>query len=223
MREFDAFERYPSSGVPRRVTATRGSIHNRIIASYRGVAFYDGERDSGMGGMKYDGRWEPTARYMAQVYGLGAHSKVLQVGTDKGFLLEEFRKLGIQVRGTDVSNYAIKSAPEGVRPFIEQAAPVSLPYKDSEFDFVIAAGPVYSLTLEDAIKCLREIGRVGKGRSFITLGAYDTEDGYWLFRSWTLLGCTILSRSDWLEVMEHAGYTGDYRFNTAESLGLVWA
>lgn len=232
MKEFDAFALYPQPAEPRKVTAARGSIHNRIIASYRGVAFYDGARDSGFGGMKYDGRWAPVARAMAEHYelgvpdsmqGLAGAGSVLQVGTDKGYLLEEFRKFGIGVRGTDVSKYAIDSAPAGLHGLIEQAFPYNLPFGDGAFDLVICAGPVYCLTLEDAIRCLKEIQRVGRGKSFITLGAYDTEDGYWLFRAWTLLGCTILSKADWLEVMEHAGYTGDYRFNTAESLRLQWA
>lgn len=223
MREFDAFSALPyRSPVPRLVTSARASIQNRIIASYRGVAFYDGNRDSGYGGLKYDGRWEPVAQSMAKEYGLGAQAGVLQVGADKGFLLEEFRRLGFKVRGTEVSKYAIAGAPEGVQPYIELAKPTCLPFDDGEFDLVIAAGPVYSLTLEDAIRCLKEIKRVGR-QSFITLGAYDSWASYFLFRGWSLLGCTILSKADWLAVLEHCEYTGDYKFNTAESLGLQWS
>lgn len=231
MREFDAFRLYPQPKETRRVSAERSSIHNRIIASYRGSAFYDGARGFGYGGLVYDGRWEPVARDMAQEYRLGstasvcgkaADSSVLQIGCDKGFLLEEFRKLGLKVRGTEVSKYAIECAPEGLRPFVQEAFPYCMPFDDGEFDLVIAAGPVYSLTLEDAIRCLMEIKRVGR-QSFITLGAYDTREDYWLFRGWTLLGSTILSKADWIEVLEHAEYTGDYRFNTAESLGLQWS
>ena len=55
-------------------------------------------------------------------------------------------------------------------------------FADGEFDFVVAIGPVYSLNLPDAIKCLKEIQRVGKGKSFITLGAYETEEDLRLFR-----------------------------------------
>ena len=40
---------------------------------------------------------------------------------------------------------------------------------------IFQSSPVYSLNLADAIKCLNEIRRVGKGKSFITLGAYEFE------------------------------------------------
>ena len=49
----------------------------------------------------------------------------------------------------------------------------------------------------------------------------DNEEDFRLFRYWTLLGSTILSKTDWLEVLEHTGYTGDYKFNDAKSLELI--
>ena len=89
------------------------------------------------------------------------------------------------------------------------------------FDFVIAIGAVYSLNLADAIKRLKEIQRVSKGKSFITLGAYETEQDKKLFSYWTLLGSTILRKVEWIEVLKHSGFTGDYKFNTASSLNLI--
>ena len=86
---------------------------------------------------------------------------------------------------------------------------------------MIAIGPVYSLNLVSAIKCLKEIKRVGKGKSFITLGAYESERDFKLFRYWTLLGSTILKKKEWIEVLKHTKYDGDYKFNTAKSLNLV--
>ena len=41
-----------------------------------------------------------------------------------------------------------------------------------------------------------------------------------LLRYWFLLGTTILTKADWIYVMETAGYTGDYRFDTATYLNL---
>ena len=41
------------------------------------------------------------------------------------------------------------------------------------------------------------------------------------FTAVPLLGSTILSKGDWVEVLNHVGYTGDYKFNTASSLNLV--
>ncbi len=199
------------------------TIQNRIVASYRGEAFYDGDRNDGYGGFNYDGRWAPIARNIMETYSLDGQSKILQVGSDKGFLLHEFLQISptIQVRGTELSDYAIQNTMPSVKPFVQKASFTELPFADDEFDFIIAIGPVYSLNLPDAIKCLKEIQRTGKGKSFITLGAYETEEDFRLFRYWTLLGSTILSKDDWVEVLTHVGYTGDYKFNTAKSLNLV--
>ncbi len=223
MREFDALKGYPEPAQPRVVHPGIRTIHNRIVASYRGKDFYDGDRNNGYGGLRYDGRWAPIAKHMMAEYGLDGKSAVLQVGCDKGFLLHEFLVLsgGLKVRGTEVSDYAIEQAMPSVKSFIRKAPFTELPFADREFDFVIGIGPVYSLNLADAIKCLKEIQRVGKGKSFITLGAYETEDDLRLFRYWTLLGCTVLSKTDWTEVLRHVGYTGDFKFNTARSLNLV--
>ena len=223
MREFDALKGYPEPKEPRFVHPALRTIHNRIVASYRDKEFYDGDRNNGYGGLKYDGRWAPIAKNMMEEYSLNGRSAILQINSDKGFLLHECLQLypTLKVRGAEISDYAIADTMSAVKPFVQKTAFTELPFADGEFDFIIAIGPVYSLNLPDAIKCLKEIQRVGKGKSFITLGAYETEEDLRLFRYWTLLGCTILSKQDWVEVLRHAGYTGDYKFNTAQSLNLI--
>lgn len=222
MREFDLLQGYPEPKEPRIVHPDIRTIHNRIIASYRGKEFYDGDRNNGYGGLKYDGRWVAIAKNICQEYHLNDRSAVLQIGCDKGFLLHDLLGLypQIKVRGTEVSDYAIENSMPSVKPFICKTPFTKIPFESGEFDFVIAIGPVYSLNLTDAIQCLKEIQRVGKGKSFITLGAYESEEDLRLFRYWTLLGCTVLSKKDWIEVLKHAKYTGDYKFNTAKSLNL---
>lgn len=77
------------------------------------------------------------------------------------------------------------------------------------------------MNLTGAIKVLKEIERVGKGKSFITLASYDTHEAYWLFKYWTLLSGVILSEPEWLEVLRHSGFNGDYWFVNARSLKLI--
>ena len=199
------------------------TIENRIIAAYRDEEYYDGDRNNGYGGFKYDGRWVPIARNMYSEYGLGEGSAVLQVGCEKGFLLHDFlgQYPGIKVHGTEVSAYAITHSMESVKPFIQQAPFTQLPFSDDMFELVIAIGVVYTLTLADAIQALKEIERVCRGKSFVTLAAYRTEEEKKLFEWWTVLGATLLHEDDWVRVLEHAGYTGDYKFTTARSLRLV--
>lgn len=223
MREFNALKDYPQPKEPRYVGQGIRTIKSRIIASYRGEEYYDGDRKNGYGGFKYDGRWKKIAEFMCQEYDLNENSAVLQIGCEKGFLLHDFHEKfpAMKLRGTDVSDYAIKNAMPSIKKSITKAPFTNLPFKDNEFDFVIAIGVVYTLNLTDAIQCIKEIQRVGKGKSFITLGAYRNEKGKKLFRYWTLLGCTILHVKDWIEVLKEAGYTGDYFFSTAEYLNLV--
>lgn len=223
MREFNALRCYPQPKEPRYVGPNIRTIKNRIAASYRDERYYDGDRNDGYGGFKYDGRWKKIAESMCADYELTEHSALLQVGCEKGFLLHDFKERfpSMKIRGTDISDYAISHAMPSIKPYIEKCDFTKLPFEDREFDFVIAIGVVYTLTLRDAISCLREIQRVGKGKSFITLGAYRDESGKRLFNYWTLLGATILHVDEWVEVLKEAGYTGDYNFTTADYLNLA--
>lgn len=223
MREFNALEGYPEPKEPRFVNPNLRTIHHRIIASQRGAEFYDGDRNYGYGGLVYDGRWIPIVENICKEYSLTEKSSVLQIGSDKGFLLYDFMKVkpGINVRGLDISKYPIENSLSEVKPFLQFGQFTDLPFTENEFDFVIALGPVYTLNLPDAINCLKEIQRVGKGRSFITLGAYENEQDLKLLKYWSLLGTTILKAHEWREVLSYAGFTGDYSFVTAKSLKLV--
>ena len=222
MREFDILGKYPQPKKPRIVSKNLRTIQNRIIASYRGKEFYDGKRRNGYGGLKYDGRWIEVAKRIFKIYDLKSNAKILHIGCDKGFLLHDIKKIfpKTKVRGIEVSDYAIKSSKKEIKKYIKKSSFYKLPFKKNEFDFVIAIGPVYSLNLSDAIKCLKEIKRVGKGKSFITLGAYNNEKDLKLFKYWTLLGATVLTKNEWKQVLKYTKYTGDFKFNTAKSLNL---
>ena len=137
-------------------------------------------------------------------------------------MLNDFKDLypDIIIIGIETSDYAIKTSMDSVKPYIIKNEIDSLPFDNDEFDLVIAANIVYTINLRGVIKCLKEIERVKKSYSFITLGAYKNTSGKQLFEWWTILGCTILHEQDWLEVMKHAGYTGDYKFTTSKSLNL---
>lgn len=223
MREFNALRNYPQPKGPRYVGLNIRTIKNKIVASYRDKGYYDGDRNDGYGGFKYDGRWKIIVKSMCEDYRLTKDSALLQIGCEKGFLLHDFKEYfpSMKVRGVEVSDYAVAESMPLVKPYIVKSDFTKLPFENREFDFVIAIGVVYTLNLRDAISCLKEIQRVGKGNSFITLGAYRNEQGARLFKYWTLLGATILHVDEWIEVLKESGYTGDYQFVTAEYLNLV--
>ena len=216
MAEFDAFAGYPEPKEPRRVGPRLRTIHNRIAASYRDREFYDGDRANGYGGMVDDGRWGPIADRIIEKY---RPVSALQVNSHKGFLVRELCNRGVDAIGVEISDYAISCS---VGP-VEKAPFTELPFRDKDVGIVIAASAPYAGNLADAIQCLKEIQRVGR-QAWVVLAAYEDEDdieGLMLLRYWFLTGTLILTKADWLAVMEHAGYTGDYRFDTAKSLKLV--
>src|SRR3989338_2553233 len=120
MREFDALSEYPQPTTPRRVGSELRTIQSRIVASYRGKEFYDGNRNNGYGGLHYDGRWKSIAKSMAETYNLTEKSKILQIGCDKGFLLHDFKEMlpNIHVCGLEVSEYAIEQSMPSIRSMI---------------------------------------------------------------------------------------------------------
>ena len=79
MREFDALSGYPEPKHPRVVSPSQRTIHHWIVASYRDKEFYDGDRNYGYGGFKYDGRWEKIAKKITNEYNLDNKSSFLQL------------------------------------------------------------------------------------------------------------------------------------------------
>jgi SAM-dependent methyltransferase len=223
MGEFNLLDDYPQPNSPRVVAPNLRTIQHRIIASRRDKNFFDGDRNTGYGGYRYDGRWVPVAKKIISHYKIPQNGSILHVSCEKGFLLHDMRgsAQSLNVFGTETSDYAIENAMDDIRNHVQKAPPTDLPFADRKFDFVIGLGVVYIHTLADAIKVLQEIQRVGKGKAFITLATYETEEEYFLFRDWTLLGALIFRKSEWEDVMKLAGYTGDYYFTGAKSLKLI--
>jgi SAM-dependent methyltransferase len=196
---------------------------HRLQAWELGKELYDGARETGYGGYRYDGRWLKLIPKLAARYQLSGRSSVLDVGCKKGFFLHDLKQLfpGIKVRGIENHAYPVDHGMEDVRDEVTVGNFAELPYRDGEFDFVMALSSIYMLNLGDVMRTLREIQRVGKGRSYVTCGAYRTREERELFERWTLLGTTILHVDEWLELFAYTGYTGDYYFTTAASLNLA--
>ena len=223
MREFNLLGEYPRPEKPRYVGSDLRTINHRIVATYRDKDFFDGNRNYGYGGFKYDGRWKSVAEKICNEYKLNNSLSFLQIGCEKGFLLKDLKDKYKKMRidGIETSNYAITNSIPDAKENIKYCNNYTdLEYGDSEFDFIFALGVVYTHNLTNAIKCLKEIQRVGKGKSFITLASYENRDDYWLFKQWSLLGTTILRKNEWRKVLSHVNYSGDYSFTNAELLGL---
>ena len=210
MREFNLLCKYPQ---PQERIIPNRTIEDRILAAYRGVDFFDGARSSGYGGMRYEKRnWQITAEFIKEIY---HPRRVIQFGCEKGFLLGELAELGIEVVGVDSSSYARSHAPA----FVKILPGLPTDQLANPFDLALALGLVYTSNLGDAMSCIRMVEKVAH-KAFITLMAADSLEEERLLRKWTLLGTTILNKADWVEVLKHSGYTGDYWFITADYLRL---
>lgn len=223
MQEFDIG--YPHGQIQRIVPEGFRSIRNRITAFELGREYYDGARENGYGGYRYDGRWKLIIPVLIQRYGLTSSSHILEVGCKKGFFLHDLKQMlpGITVRGVENHLYPLENGMESIKADVQLASYQALPFLDRSFDFVMAFASIYMLNLRDVMAAIREIQRVSKGKSYITVGAYRTKEERDLFHDWTVLGSTVLHVDEWLEVFRHCGYTGDYYFTTASTLRLTRA
>ena len=166
--------------------------------------------------MKRGNQWKATAQFIQEIY---KPRRVVQFGCEKGYLLSDLTELGIEVVGVDSSSYARSHGAVESWGAVKIIPALPTEQLQNPFDLALALGLVYTLNLTDAMQCIRTMERIAH-RAFITLAAYDTEEDLRLFRKWTLLGTTILKKDEWVEVLKHCGYTGDYWFITAEYLRL---
>ena len=212
-REMDLLEHYPKA---KRNVLERGASkteEDRALARLFGKDFFDGERRHGYGGFAYHPRfWKPVIPTLQKTYGLFSGSSLLDVGCAKGFMLYDLRELipGIQVQGVDVSEYAIEHSKEEVKPFLRVADARKLPFPDKSFDVVISINTVHNLEGDDLKQALLEIERVARGKSFITVDAYRTDEEKELMYAWNLTAKTILHVEEWKQLFDAVGYTGDY-------------
>src|ERR1700759_4263022 len=96
---------------------------------------WEGSRETGYGGYKYDGRWRKVADAMVATYGIKPGMRVLDVGSGKGFLLHDFTESvpGIEVAGIDISAYGVAHTMESVKPFCQVGSGGQATYPEQHF------------------------------------------------------------------------------------------
>lgn len=175
--------------------------------------YWDGGRDTGYGGYKYDGRWRVMADDLVAHYGIKPGMKVLDVGCGKGFILYDFTQAvpGVEVRGIDISEYAIKNAKEEVKDKLSVANAARLPFADKEFDLVISVNTLHNLYMPDLWSALKEMERVAKNKYLIVEG-YRNEREKVNLMYWQLTCRAFHTPAEWEWLFQQTGYTGDYSF-----------
>lgn len=188
------------------------------IAKQYGQLYWDGPRDYGYGGYYYDGRWRSVAKDIIDIYELKDGHRILDVGCGKGFLLKDLllENKNLNVFGLDISQYAINNSEEEVFGRIHLGTAESLPFPDNSFDFVISLNTIHNFKRNNAIKAVKEIERVSKGKSFIQVDSFYNEKQKEIFESWVLTAEFYDYPEEWLKLYKEAGYTGDYDWTIIE-------
>ena len=212
-KEIDLLVNYPK---PKRDVTGRAqskSEDDRALARKFGKEFFDGDRSHGYGGFSYNPRfWEPVVPTFQSYWDILPNNSLLDIGCAKGFMMYDFHRLipGIKVEGIDISDYAIENGMEEMKPFMKVASADDLPYEDNSFDYAISITTLHNFDDDNLIKALKEIERVSKKGSFITVDAYRNDEEKERMHAWNLTAKTILHVDEWKLLFEEAGYTGDY-------------
>lgn len=212
-KEINLLIHYPKAKRNLEERAAEKTEADRAIARQFGKDFFDGDRRHGYGGFKYFPRfWQPVVPTFKEHFNLKTGDSLLDVGCAKGFMLHDFSELipGLIVKGIDVSSYAIEHAIEDMKPHVKVADARSLPYPDKSFDIVISINTIHNLEKEDCAKALKEIERVSKRGSFITVDAYQNDEEKNRMYAWNLTAKTIMHVDEWKSFFKEVGYSGDY-------------
>jgi SAM-dependent methyltransferase len=217
MPEVNLLARYPRA---KRNIAARieRKEENRRIALQFGLEYFDGTREQGYGGYRYDGRWIPIAEDIVRHFGLKPGDRVLDVGCAKGFLVKDLMKVqpGLEAFGIDLSDYALMHGEPEVVGRLHLGNATHLPFPDASFAAVLSINTIHNLDREGCVQALREMERVAPGRGYVQVDAYRNPAERRVFEDWMLTARTYGTPEDWVAILGEAGYTGDYYWTILE-------
>lgn len=187
----------------------------RVSKEY-GEFYFDGPREYGYGGYRYDGRWQPVARDIVGHFGLKPGDRVLDVGCAKGFLVKDLLALSIDAYGIDISEYALTHCEPEVIGRLHLGSADSLPFPSGGFAAVLAINTIHNLPRERCKTALTEMERLAPGKGFVKVDSYLTPEQKAVFESWVLTAEFHDYPDAWIALFEEAGYTGDYDWTIIE-------
>jgi ubiquinone/menaquinone biosynthesis C-methylase UbiE len=185
--------------------------HIRVSRQY-GEMYFDGPREFGYGGFRYDGRWRSVARDIVDHFRLKKGDRLLDVGCAKGFLVKDLLELGIDAYGIDISHYALLHCESEVVGRLHLGSADSLPFPDNSFNAVTSINTTHNLPRDRALVALREMERLAPGKGYVQVDSYRTTEEKALFESWVLTAMYHDYPDGWIKLFAEAGYTGDWNW-----------
>lgn len=218
MAEVNLLARLPKTtrNIQKRVQAQ--TPENIAIARQYGEAYFDGPREVGYGGYRYDGRWLPVAQDIVHHFNLKPSDRVLDVGCAKGFLVKDLMQVcpGLEAFGLDISGYALTHCEPEVAGRLMRGSADRLPFPDKSFSAVLCINTIHNFERSDAVRAVREVERLAPGRGFIQVDSYRTPEQRELFLSWVLTAKFHDYPDGWIALFREAGYTGDCYWTIVE-------
>jgi ubiquinone/menaquinone biosynthesis C-methylase UbiE len=188
------------------------------ISRQFGKEYFDGLRQFGYGGYRYDGRWRSVARDFISHYSLKPGMRVLDIGCAKGFLVKDLliECPGLEVFGLDISQYAILNCELEVVGRLHLGSANKLNFPDKSFDLVFSINTLHNLEIEGVKDALKEIERVSRGSSYIVVDSYRTQFEKDLFSKWVLTAKFHDFPDGWIKLFKEVGYSGDYSWTIVQ-------
>jgi ubiquinone/menaquinone biosynthesis C-methylase UbiE len=216
MSEIDLLRSLPKSKRNLKVREiAKTAEHIRISKEY-GQMYFDGPREYGYGGYRYDGRWQAVAKEIIRHFGLKAGDRVLDVGCAKGFLVKDLLSMGIDAYGFDVSTYALEHCESEVVGRLHLGSAESLPFPNGSFAAVLSINTLHNLSRDNCKLALQEIQRLAPGKGFVQVDSYLNLNQKKIFESWVLTAKYHDFPDGWIKLFKESGYTGDFYWTIIE-------
>lgn len=193
-----------------RLSYVRKNIHSDLSPSadymnYGQDYWDDTESPFGYKGYIYDGRFEDCAKNIFSHCNLRCGSTVLEIGCSRGYLLYEFFRLGCEVQGIDISDYAVSTAHPDIKKFIS-----SLNFLDFEsqnsYDIVICKDTLPHVAEKNLPLFFEKILAITHPSSSIIFDVKvaNTQRVLELTRQFDPTQITLKTEDFWSNIMEHA-------------------
>jgi len=187
-------------------------VKSMTISKKYSYDYWDGKRQYGYGGYKYDGRWKHIAKKLVKKYQLNKNSKILDIGCGKGHLIYELSKLlkSKNIFGLDISKYAKKRAPSAIKKNIKcYDATKKIKFKKNNFDLVISINVIHNFSIDKVFNFLKDIIYISKS-TYIATESYRNDKELFNLQCWALTAESFFSAEEWKWILKSNRYFREY-------------